>query len=40
MVTLINTSIGAAVMNSEINERRGKVEVGEPELVDPSAPKK
>jgi hypothetical protein len=40
IVTLINTSIGAAVMNSEINERRGKVEVGEPELVDPSAPKK
>jgi hypothetical protein len=40
IVTLINTSIGAAVMNSELNERRGKVEVGEPELVDPSAPKK
>lgn len=40
IVTLINTSIGAAVMTSEINERRGKVEVGEPELVDPSAPKK
>jgi hypothetical protein len=40
IVTLINTSIGAAVMNSEINERRGKVEVGEPELVDPDDAKK
>jgi hypothetical protein len=40
IVTLINTSIGAAVMNSEIHERRGKVEVGEPELVDPANAKK
>jgi hypothetical protein len=40
LVMLINASIGAAVMNSEINERRGKVEVGEPELVDPAGAKK
>ncbi len=40
VVTLISTSIGAAVMHSEINERRGKVEVGEPKVVDPADAKK
>lgn len=40
IVSLIDLSIGAAVMNSEINLRRGEVEVGEPRLVDPAGAKK
>lgn len=37
---LIELSIGDAVMHSEINDRQGKVEVGEPQKVDPGAGKK
>lgn len=40
IVTLVEVSIGQAVMHSEVNERRGKVEVGEPKLVDPADAKK
>jgi hypothetical protein len=40
LVGLIDLSIGAAVMHSEINARRGQVEVGEPKLVDPANAKK
>lgn len=40
IVSLIEVSIGAAVMHSEINARHGKVEVGEPKLVDPADAKK
>jgi hypothetical protein len=40
IVSLIEVSIGAAVMQSEIIARRGKVEVSEPKLVDPPGAKK
>ena len=40
IVSLIDLSIASAVMHSEINLRRGEVEVGEPRLVNPAGEKK
>jgi hypothetical protein len=40
LVGLIELSVGEAVMHSEVNLRRGHVEVGEPKLVDPAGVKK
>jgi hypothetical protein len=37
--SLIELSVGGAVMHSELN-RRGKVEVGEPKVVNPDDAKK
>ena len=37
--SLIELSLGAAVMHSELNLRKGKVEVGEPRLADPDDPR-
>lgn len=37
--SLIELSLGVAVMHSELNLRKGKVEVGEPKLADPDDPR-
>jgi len=37
--SLIELSLGAAVMHSELNLRKGKVEVGEPRLTNPDDPR-